>query len=69
MKKNVGSIDKVVRILLALVAAYLGWKGGFSDIVSYILFAVAIILLVVSLIGFCPLYPLLGISTCKSKKE
>ena len=69
MKKNVGSIDKVVRILLALVAAYLGWKGGFSDTVSYILFAVAIILLVVSLIGFCPLYPLLGISTCKSKKE
>ena len=69
MKKNVGSIDKVVRILLALVAAILGFKGGFSDIVSYILFAVAIILLVVSLIGFCPLYPLLGISTCKSKKE
>ena len=63
MTKNVGGIDKIIRIVLglALIAATLmgalpvwGWIG--------------IVPLATGAIGFCALYPLLGINTCPVKK-
>jgi hypothetical protein len=61
--KNVGTVDKVIRIILGLVLLALvfvgpqtpwGWIG--------------IIPLATGLIGFCPLYSVLGINTCPTKK-
>lgn len=67
MIKNIGQTDKIIRIVLALVLAGLDWfevvKGGFSWILSLI----AIVLLVTAFIGFCPLYKILGKSTCEVK--
>jgi hypothetical protein len=67
MTKNIGKTDKIVRIVLALILAALDFfevvTGGFS----WVLPAVAIVLLVTSLINFCPLYGLLGKSTCEIK--
>lgn len=69
MKKNVGSIDKVLRVLIALVAAYFAYKGGFeADWVAYVLYAVAIIMLLTTLMGSCPLYSIFGMNSCKLKK-
>jgi low affinity Fe/Cu permease len=66
MKKNVGSIDKTIRIIIAFVAAYFAKYGEFSnDWISIALYAVAIIMLLTSLLGTCPIYSVLGVNTKK----
>ena len=67
MKKNVGNSDKGVRVLLAIVVALLYYFDVIHGTLAYVLMGVAIVLLVTSLINFCPLYRLLGINTCKIK--
>lgn len=68
MKKNMGTIDKVVRILLALVVAGLYFANIISGTIALILLAVAAIFIITSFVGFCPLYLPFGIST-KKKEE
>ena len=68
MKKNVGNVDKSIRILLAITVALLYSFDVIEGSLAYILMAVAIILLVTSLLNFCPLYKILGINSCKIKK-
>lgn len=66
MKKNVGSVDKIVRIIIAIVAGYFAYSGGFESAwMSYALYAVAGIMLLTTLLGSCPIYSILGQSTCK----
>jgi hypothetical protein len=68
MKKNVGNTDKGLRVLLAIVVALLYYFNLIEGTLAYILMAFAIVLLITSLINFCPLYTLFGINTCKIKK-
>jgi hypothetical protein len=68
MKKNMGSIDRVVRILLAVVFAALYFTGTVSGTLGLVLVAAAGIFALTSVISFCPLYPILGINTCSVKK-
>ena len=69
MKKNVGSTDKIVRIIIALVATYFAYTGEFGAAwQGYVLWAVAIIMLVTALTSRCPLFSIFGINTCKVKK-
>lgn len=69
MKKNVGSIDKFLRVIIALVAVYFAYSGGFeAPWVSYVLYAVAIIMLATTLMGCCPIYSIFGANTCKVKE-
>jgi hypothetical protein len=63
MKKNVGLLDKVVRIILVVLIAVLYFTHVIGASAAIILGAVGVILLVTSLVSFCPLYALLGIST------
>ncbi len=66
MKKNISNIDKIVRVIIALVAAYFAKYGEFSnDWISIALYAVAIIMLLTSLLGTCPIYGVLGVKTKK----
>jgi hypothetical protein len=67
MKKNMGSTDKIIRILIALVIGVLYYTGTISGTIALVLGVFAIIFLLTSLISFCPLYLPLGISTCKKK--
>ncbi len=67
MKKNVGSIDKIVRLIIAVIAAYAAFKGMVASPWDYVLYAVAGIMVVTSLIGSCPLFSIFGINTCKVK--
>ena len=62
-----GTTDKFIRILIAVVIAVLYFMGYISGTLAIILMAVAIIFLLTSLISFCPLYSVLGINTCKTK--
>ncbi len=62
-----GSTDKIVRIVLALVFVVLFFMNVVTAPFSYILLALAAVFVLTSLVSFCPLYPLFGINTCKKK--
>ncbi len=68
MKKNMGSADKIIRILIAVVIGILYFTGTITGTLGTILLVVAIISLLTSFISFCPLYAPFGIDTsCKKK--
>lgn len=67
MKKNMGSIDKVVRILLAIVAVVLYFTNVVTGTWGIVLLVLAAVFVLTSLISVCPLYLPFGISTCKKK--
>jgi hypothetical protein len=67
MKKNMGSIDRVVRVLVALVIGGLYLANVISGTVAIVLLALGGIFLLTSLVSFCPLYLPFGINTCKKK--
>lgn len=63
MEKNIGGVDRIVRLLIGIVIVALGiyyesWWG-----------LIGLIPILTAIIGFCGLYVPLGISTCKMKKE
>jgi uncharacterized membrane protein len=65
MKKNMGTIDRVLRIILAIVVAVLIYLGTLTGVAAIVLGVIAGIFLITSIVGFCGLYPILGIRTCK----
>lgn len=65
MKANIGSVDKTVRILLAVAVLVLYLTNIISGTLAIILFAAAVILLITVFINFCPVWHFLGISTRK----
>lgn len=69
MKKNMGTTDKIVRIIIALTIAVLYFTNVISGTLAIVLGALAIIFALTSLISFCPLYLPFGISTCKRKES
>lgn len=68
MKKNMGNTDISVRIVIALAIAALYYFKVIEGTLAYILLAFAVIFLITSFIGFCPLYPPLKINTRKKKE-
>jgi hypothetical protein len=68
MKKNMGTIDKVIRIMIAVVIAILFFTNVIFGILGIVLLALAVIFLLTSLISFCPLYWPFGINTGKKKE-
>jgi hypothetical protein len=65
MKANMGSLDKTVRIVIAVIIAALYFTGTISGTLGIVLLVLAAVFLLTSLISFCPLYAPFGISTCK----
>ena len=69
MKKNVGSTDKIIRIILAIAIGYFAFSTSFETAwYQTALYVVAAILLITALLGSCPAFSLLKINTCKTKK-
>jgi hypothetical protein len=65
MKKNMGTADRVIRILVAVVIGVLYFTGRISGTLAIILGIVAVVLVVTSLVAWCPAYLPFGMSTCK----
>jgi hypothetical protein len=65
MKQNMGIVDRVIRIVLAAVVAVLYFAHQLPIAAAVILGILAVVFLVTGLLGVCPLYLLLGISTRK----
>jgi hypothetical protein len=65
MKTNLGSADKIIRLILSGIIAFLYFTGIVGGTVGIVLMIVAGVLTLTTVINFCPLYFLFGISTCK----
>lgn len=64
MKKNMGTIDRGVRVALAALVLVLFLTHAISGTVALILGVIAVAFLLTSFVGVCPAYMPLGISTC-----
>jgi hypothetical protein len=67
MKKNMGAVDKAIRIIIALVIGVLAYTNVISGILAIVLLVFAVVFVATSLISFCPLYWPFGINTAKKK--
>ena len=67
MKKNMGTIDRVIRILVAVVVVILYFTNVISGTLGIILLAVAAVFVVTSIVSTCPLYMLLGLNSRKKE--
>ena len=64
MKKNMGSTDKMIRIILAIVFAGLFFSGTVVGTMGYVLLALGGIFVLTSLVSFCPIYAIVGLNSC-----
>lgn len=65
MTINMGSADRIIRPLLAVVFVVLYFTGIVTGTLGIILLVLAAVFLLTSIVGICPLYSLLGVNTCK----
>ncbi|MFA9454524.1 MAG: DUF2892 domain-containing protein, partial [Candidatus Aminicenantaceae bacterium] len=65
MKQNMGKTDRVLRTVLAVIVVVLYFSKQLTGLAAIILGIFALVFLVTSLFGFCPLYVPLGISSIK----
>lgn len=63
MKQNMGTVDRLVRLAIAVIVGVLYLADVISGVLAIVLGVVALIFLVTGLVGVCPLYLLLNIST------
>ncbi len=69
MSPNVGSTDKIVRLVVAVVAVILAFVTGPGSVLGIVLWIVAAIMALTALVGMCPLYKIFGINTCPADKR
>jgi hypothetical protein len=67
MKKNMGTVDKVIRILVAVVVVTLYFANVISGTLGLILLALSAVFVVTSIFSICPLYMPFGLSTRKKE--
>jgi len=68
MKKNMGTVDKAIRIIVASIIGILFFTKVITGTLGIVLLVLAVVFLITSLVSFCPLYTLVGCNTCKVKK-
>ena len=68
MKKNIGNTDKIIRLLIAAILLVLYVSGVVTGTFGIVLAIIAGVLAITTLTGFCGLYTVLGINTCKAKR-
>lgn len=69
MNKNIGKIDKIIRLLIAIIISTLYIVGVISGTVGFILLTVGGILLLTAIIDFCPLYKIMKFKGTKKPQQ
>ena len=64
MQKNMGTLDKTLRLILAAIAVALAATGMLTGTLAIIAYVVAAVFVVTSFVSFCPLYRIFGLRTC-----
>ncbi len=67
MKKNMGTIDRFIRVVVAVTIALLYYYNIISGAFGIVLLVLAGVFLLTSFVSFCPLYAPFGLSTCATK--
>lgn len=62
-----GGADRIIRLLVVAIIAVLYFTGTITGTLAYVLMGLGVIFLLTSLVSFCPIYALVGLSTCKVK--
>lgn len=68
MEPNMGSLDRILRVVAAAVIAYLYFNGTISGVIATTLLVLAGVFMLTSVVSFCPLYLPLGINTKKAEE-
>ena len=68
MKKNMSNTDRIIRVIIAALLVVLYATGTVTGTWGIVALVVAGIFVLTSLVSFCPLYAIFGISTCSVKK-
>lgn len=63
-----GNADKIIRVIIALAIAALFFTNVISGVLGIVLLVAAGIFVLTSLVNFCPIYAIFGVSTCAVKK-
>lgn len=69
MKKNMGIIDRIIRIIVAVTIAVLYFAGTITGTLGVVLLILAVVFALTSLVSFCPLYLPFGIKTLGKRKN
>lgn len=69
MKKNMGNTDRMIRIAVAAVVAILLFTKVITGIFAIVLAVLAAVFVLTSVVSICPLYSIVGLSTCPVKEQ
>ena len=67
MIKNMGSADRIIRVIIAAIVGILYRTEIISGTIGIALLVVAGVFVLTSIVSFCPLYTIFGVTTCKTK--
>jgi len=67
MKKNMGNVDRIIRLIIAAGLLALYFTGTIAGVWATVALVVAIIFIGTSLVSSCPIYSIVGLSTCPTK--
>jgi hypothetical protein len=67
MKKNVGTGDRFLRVMIGVIALILGLSGMLDGTMKWIVLGIGTVMVFTASIQFCLLYTILGVNTCKVK--
>lgn len=68
MKKNMGTKDSIVRVLIAIVIGVLYYTDVIAGTLGVVLLVISGVFVLTSIVNFCPIYSLFGVKTCSIKK-
>jgi len=69
MKKNMGTADKAIRVIIGIIIVALYFTNVITGTLAIVLGVVAVAFFLTSAINFCPIYAPFGIKTCKTEKQ
>lgn len=67
MKKNMGNVDRIIRVILAVIFGVLYFTGTVTGTLGLVLVILGAVFVLTSLVSFCPLYAIVGLNTCPTK--
>lgn len=68
MKKNMGGLDRILRLIIAVAVVALYYFNVIEGTLAYVLMALAGVFVLTSFVSFCPLYALFRVNSCRLKK-
>lgn len=69
MKRNMSNTDRIIRVLIAGLFAYLYFSGIVAGTLGLVLVILAGVFVLTSLVSFCPIYTIFGLSTCSINQK